>query len=343
MPSSLYTLVWPINARFQDLSESTEMMHHLHAEDDVALKFIQDAQEITTNDIDDAIWDVNNLPPGWVTRQQLEITHGAIDNCLNLLQDLMCTRQDPANQTMPEPEPDQAAQDKVDDIMRQPISQKNMDEKTAMMTGILDGKLPWPKEIETQVVKEGEDDSGSHYNFIRLESLRLASQKMQDMVMNYEGAQKEINYDKKKARAGRRSRGKKCKGKSSKSKKRILLKKVKTAEKTTKTKRRRTSVMKKKAEETPEIEENVSMPEPEVAEPEVAMPEIAMPGPVDDIEAPAMGGEEQPEVPPLDREGDDGGASDHGDHGGDDGEHERLDGKALAKKLHSVPWQWNWF
>ena len=231
------------------------------------------------------------------------------------------TRQDKdenLNQAVPEPaEPDQEAKDKVDDIMRQPICMKNMDEKTTVMTGILDGKLPWPKEIETQVVKDGED-----YNATRLESLRLASQKMQDMVLNFEDAQKEINLNQKKnkTRAGRRSRAKNCKGNSPKSRKRKVLKNAKVAGKTQKgatKRRRRTSVMKKEAEETPEI----------------AMPEVAMPEPE------GFGEGEQPEVPPPAREGDDGGESNHAD----DGDKGRLDDKDLAKKLHSVPWQRNCF
>ena len=83
--------------------------------------------------------------------------------------------------------------------------------------------------------------------------------------------------------------------------------------------------MKKKAKETPENE----------TPPEIAMPEIAVPEPAHEIEVPALGGEEQPELPPPEHEDGEGVESTHAD---DDGEQpERLDGKALTKKLHSVP------
>eukprot|EP00435_Cladocopium_sp_Y103_P058992 s599_g21.t1 len=209
--------------------------------DALTLTYLHAAEAIAASHIDDFAFATNTLPGGWVTRQQVEKTHGAIDTCLNLLHQLMPkTGQDledgkdmgepvvevqaeengdnfqgsvsspgPGESELREPSEVQAM---VDDIMAQPIATENLDAKFKTMAGILNGELPWPKFIMTTAGQHEGLDSP------RIECAQQASRKMEEMVQSYQGAKSELcthGEAAKKAKprtTGRRSRGKRSKG-----------------------------------------------------------------------------------------------------------------------------------
>ena len=57
---------------------------------------MEDAGEKTSNDLADVNHAIHDLPEGWVTREMIQKTHAAIDNCLKKLHTLM---QEPCQET----------------------------------------------------------------------------------------------------------------------------------------------------------------------------------------------------------------------------------------------------
>ena len=151
---------------------------------------MEDAGEKTSNDLADVNHAIHDLPEGWVTREMIQKTHAAIDNCLKKLHTLM---QEPCQETQASSEFDKGEdqdhdneglsgvtdaeklgddtddknnEDKndgkfeiqvlndqtyVDDIMGRYINSDNVTQKLEVMVKILDGTLPWPAAIQLKV------------------------------------------------------------------------------------------------------------------------------------------------------------------------------------------------
>ena len=151
---------------------------------------MEDAGDKTSHDLQDVNHAIRDLPEGWVTREMVQKTHAAIENCLQKLHTLM---QEPCQETQADleegdhnhdtegpmddvtdaqklgddadnknneddgkPCDDKDDQTYVDDIMRQAIDIDNVMDKLRVMEKVLDGKLPWPTTIQLEVKDNAE-------------------------------------------------------------------------------------------------------------------------------------------------------------------------------------------
>ena len=174
--------IHPLPFTFPDFQQADELA--------LTLQFMEDAGEKTSHDLADVNHAIHDLPEGWVTREMIQKTHAAIDNCLKKLHTLM---QEPCQETQASSEFDKGGdqdhdneglsgvtdaeklgddtddknnEDKndgkfeiqvlndqtyVDDIMGRYINSDNVTQKLEVMAKILDGKLPWPAAIQLKV------------------------------------------------------------------------------------------------------------------------------------------------------------------------------------------------
>ena len=174
--------IHPLPFTFPDFQQADQLA--------LTLQFMEDAGEKTSHDLADVKHAIHDLPEGWVTREMVQKTHAAIDNCLKKLHTLM---QEPCQETQASLEFDkegdqdhdneglsgvtdaeklgddtddknnedendgkleiQALNDQtyVDDIMGLYINSDNVTQKLEVMAKILEGKLPWPAAIQLKV------------------------------------------------------------------------------------------------------------------------------------------------------------------------------------------------